>query len=426
MSEAPERVLAARRALEATYGLALEGVSDDQIAATLAAAGVVVDPLDPGWLERVVDRLPVDESWLFRDDELWTWLLDEAGPALLDHASAHSRPLRILSLGCSTGQEAFSLAILFQHLLELRGIPGSAAAEYVSILGIDSSPARIDVARTGQVNAWSVQRARPAWLRGRVTLEDAQSGRHRVDAAVRALCRFEVGNLVTVAGAGNPALGGFDLVLCRNVLIYFRAAEAQRLAAELSSGMDAGALLVFSATEAHLLAGSAKVEPLGPLGAGRILRAPPPQGFLHTPVPGALAPRGPLLRPVRPRRRAHARPAPGPAVPAPTPRARPAGADAVAAHLREALEHAGAGRTGDALREARAALFHEPGDLFSRMLLGQQLVTVDAVRGREVLRELLATATRLPADSSVPGADGLSVGQLATAVRLLLSKAEVG
>jgi predicted Zn-dependent protease len=89
-----------------------------------------------------------------------------------------------------------------------------------------------------------------------------------------------------------------------------------------------------------------------------------------------------------------------------------------------ALEHAHAGRTEDALREARAALFHDPEHLYSRMLVGQHLVEVDSSRGREVLRALLESASALPADAEVPCADGLSVGQLAEAVKLLLARQE--
>ncbi|MGB8931528.1 MAG: CheR family methyltransferase, partial [Anaeromyxobacteraceae bacterium] len=259
MAPGAELVAATRRSLEAVFGLALEGLTGDQIASAIAAAlqaGAPEDAADPAWLARVLDRLPIDESWLFRDDELWTWLRDEAGPALLDRALALGSPIRILSLGCSSGQEPFSLGILFQGILERAGIPGSAAAAYVTVTGIDSSPARVEQARTGIVNGWSVHRSRADWLRGRVALEDPQTGRHRIDPAVRALCRFEVGNLLELVAQGNAALGGFDLVLCRNVLIYFRPAEAERIAAELAGALDRGALLAFSAAEAHLLGAS--------------------------------------------------------------------------------------------------------------------------------------------------------------------------
>ncbi len=410
MSLAPLLVAATRRQLEATYGLALEGVGDEQVAAAIAAAapGPACDPADPLFLSRVVDRLPIDESWLFREDGLWEWLRDTCGPALLDAGLAAARPVRILSLGCSGGQEPFSLAILFQGLLEQAGLPGSAAAARVHVLGLDSSPARIEAARSGVVPAWSVQRARQEWLRGRVVPDDPAGARWRVDPTVRAMCRFDVGNLVTVAGRGAAALGGFDLVLCRHVLIYFRPAEAERLAAALAGGLDPGAVLVFSAAEAHLLAPGG-LAPLGHLGAGRL-------GSAFAAPPGRQGGGGP--RGAAPRRRGAGAARPAYRAPA----ARTPRKEAVAGHVRVALEHAHAGRQADALREVRAALFHDPRDLYSRLLLGQRLLGVDDRRAREVLRDLLDSAAELPPDAEVPCAEGLCVGQLTAAARLILSR----
>ena len=411
MSPGPEIVAATRRHLEAAYGLALEGLTVDQIVSAVGAAAVADAPADAGdprWLARVLDRLPIDESWLFRDDELWTWLRDDAGPALLDRALALGRPVRILSLGCSSGQEPFSLAILFQGLLERSGIPGAAAAAYVGITGVDSSPARVELARSGVVNGWSVQRCRADWLRGRVALEDPQTGRHRIDPTVRAMCRFEVGNIVDLVGRGNAALGGFDLVLCRNVLIYFRAAEAERIAADLARALDRGTLLAFSAAEAHLLAASGTVEPVGQLGAGRAGtgRPGPPQGDT-SPRAGRAGRAGGA--PGARHRAARPRPA----------QARPS-TEAASEHIRVAVGHARAGRSFEALRAARAALFHDPHQLFPRLLVAEQLIAIDLARGQEMLRELLEHAARLPQEAAVPLADGLSVGQLAHAARLLL------
>jgi hypothetical protein len=220
------------------------------------------------------------------------------------------------------------------------------------------------------------------------------------------MCRFEVGTVVDVAERGGAALGGFDLVLCRHVLIYFRAAEAERVAARLAAGLDRGAVIVFSAAEAHLLAPG--VEPLAHLGAGR------------AGGPGAAAAERP--RPGLPRRRAAPRRAVSRAA---APRLEVAAAgrrDVVAAHVRGALEHAHAGRHEDALREVRAALFHDPRDLYARLLLGQRLLGVDERRAREVLHDLLDSAAGLPADAEVPFADGLCVGQLTAAARLILSR----
>ncbi|BDG01087.1 CheR family methyltransferase [Anaeromyxobacter oryzae] len=402
---------AARRALEAAYGLALEGLSDDQIATAVAGAGPAADPADPAYLARVVDRLPIDESWLFRDDGLWEWLRDEAGPDLLDRAAAAGRPVRILSLGCSSGQEPFSAALLFLDLLERRGIPASAATAFVRIVGVDPSPARVEAARAAMVPGWSVQRCRPEWLRGRVRLDDPLTGRHRIDPAAAALCRFDVGNLLDLAASGNASLGGHDLVFCRNVLIYFRAAEAERAAVSLAQGLDRGALLVVSAPEAHLLAAGG-LEAAGHLGAGRAPAASP----TRAPRPR----RRPVARVAGPHPRARTVASQGPAIAAPDARS----GEEIAAHLHAALQHAGAGRTAEALRAARAALFHDPRHLYARLLLGQVLLPVDGPRGREVLRELLDAAERLPPDQAVPCAEGLSAAQLAAAARVLLQGPE--
>jgi chemotaxis methyl-accepting protein methylase len=402
---------ATRAALEAIYGLALEGLGDEQIESAVygAASASMADARDPAYLQRVVDRLPIDESWLFRDDTLWEWLRDKAGPSLLDAAAMAGRPVRVLSLGCSSGQEPFTAAMLFQDLLERIGLPPSATSAYVQVVGIDSSPFRVEAARSGLVPSWSVQRCREGWLRGRVAPEPATLARYRISASVLAACRFELGNIVDVAARGNGALGGYDLVLCRNVLIYFRPAEAIRLAGQLARGLDPGAYLAFSAAEAHLIDTEA-LDLGGQLGVGRSRPRNAP-------------------RPVRGRRPARkARPSgAGPAcpvlreVPAPPPQDRD---NAVAAHLERALRHAQDGHAMEALREVRAALLHDPRHLYSRLLLGQQLIPVDERRGREVLQELIDTAGQLPPDEAVPCADGLSVGQLTAAARILLSRRE--
>jgi chemotaxis protein methyltransferase CheR len=413
-----EPLLAATRAvLETSYGLALEGLNEDQLRAAVYAAAAVgmADPHDPVFVARVIDRLPIDESWLFRDDGLWEWLRDVAGPDLLQRASTSGRKVRILSLGCSAGQEPFTVAMTFQSVLEGMGLPPSAGATYVEVTGLDSSPARIEAARSGLLSSWSVQRCRPDWLRARATPEP--DGRHIVAPSVRAMCHFDVGNLVDVAARGNATLGGYDLVLCRNVLIYFRTATAERIARELGGGLDPGAYLIVSASEAHLLVQD-ELEPAGMLG---VARAAPRQTPAQRRLRGRHAPRRPPPAPAPAAVRKVPR-ATGASVatPASSRGAAPVPHATVASHLDEALRHAEAGRRDEALRAARAALVHDPLHLYSRLLLGQQMLTVDGARGREVLRGLLDQASRLPPSDEVPCAEGLSVRQLTDAVRILL------
>jgi chemotaxis methyl-accepting protein methylase len=430
MSEGAARVAAVRRALESSHGLALGGLSDEQIALAVKAAGGLegrAAPDDPALLERVVDRLPIDESWLFRDERLWGWLRDAVLPGVLERSMGEIRAARALSLGCSGGQEAFSVAIVAQALLEAMGIPGSAASSYFEVRGVDSSPARVAQARAGQLSAWSVQRCGAEWLRGRVSPEDAASGRWRVDGSVLSMCRFDVANIVELAARGPGALSGFDLVLCRNVLIYFRAEAGAKLVAALATALDPGAVLVLSPPEAHLLQGVAALEPLAFLGAARAQA--PAAAAARRPARGRRRPpstRGPTWGwPSTPGGTAGAAAA-GPALPAAaaaraeTPA--PVRAAIAARHAEGALAHAAAGRAHEAVREARAACLQDPRHLFSRMVLGRELIAVDAARGREVLRDVLRETDAMPQDAEVPSAPGLSVGQLASAVRLILAR----
>ncbi len=433
---------ALRRALEAAFGLALEGLSDEQVLAAGAGplAGCHPALAPPGALARVVDRLPIDESWLFRDEPLWAWLEADLLPPLVERAVAGVGPVRALSLGCAGGQELFSLAILLQSLFARAGIPPSLAQRCVQLRGLDASPARVAQAAAGAASAWSVRRAPAARLGSRLREVDAAAGRWEVDATVRAMCRFEAGNLLEAAAPGSPVLQGEALVLCRHVLIYFRHAEAAAVVAGLVAALDPGAVLVLSPAEAHLAAGLPGLAPLGQVGAFRRepAAAQPSAARPTAARPTAARPDG--TRPAAERPSAghpgsRARPLLDDA-PRPAPLARlriarraapgwPPTPGEAASHLaRSALVHAAAGRPAEALREARAACFHDPRGLFSRLVLGRELLAVDRGRGRAVLADLLEQAITLPAEAEVPHAPGLSVGQLTAAVRLLMQREE--
>ncbi len=90
----PDRIAAARRALETTYGLSLQSLGEGQLALALALVedGHVLDPSEPASLERILDQLPIDESWLFRDDDLWSWIEDDLGKTLLELWRPDPRP----------------------------------------------------------------------------------------------------------------------------------------------------------------------------------------------------------------------------------------------------------------------------------------------------------------------------------------------
>ena len=150
------------------------------------------------------------------------------------------RPLRIWSAGCATGEEPYTLAML---LLEAgRGQAGD------QVLATDVSARALAAARAGQYGEWSLRRLEPA-LRGRFF---RAAGRGlTVTGEVRSPVEFRRHNLVT----GPPPGDGFDLVVCRNVLIYFTAATAAAVLERLIASLRPGGWLLVAPVETPLLAG---------------------------------------------------------------------------------------------------------------------------------------------------------------------------
>ena len=195
----------------------------DVVAARLAATGVAeaaycqLLEADSGasgdeWKE-LVGRLTVGESYFFRDagqfELLRHWILPE-----LIEARKTSRTLRLWSAGCSTGEEPYSLAILLDMLL-----PDPAGWD-VSIIGTDVNRHAIHSARQGVFSAYALRSLNDDLIKARYFI---QRDRHWIlDEAIRARVRFEYGNLVADSfPVYSTQLHDMDLILCRNVFIYF-------------------------------------------------------------------------------------------------------------------------------------------------------------------------------------------------------------
>ncbi len=163
----------------------------------------------------------VGETYFFRQPDHFQFLHD---------ALCRERPARVSawSAGCATGEEAYSLAATV-----LAALPGAE----VEVLGTDLLERSLLAARAASYGAWSLRPAGP--LLFPLLLEGAP-GAPRVAERVRRVTRFEQGDL-----RGPPPGGPFDLIFCRNVLLYFAPDEAVRAAALLASALAPGGLLVF-------------------------------------------------------------------------------------------------------------------------------------------------------------------------------------
>jgi chemotaxis protein methyltransferase CheR len=177
----------------------------------------------------LVDAAVVCETFFFRHPEQ----LDAVRARLLAPAP-RDRPLSIWSAGCATGEEPYSLAI---GLLEA-GRAGCGDR----ILATDVSARALAGAAAGVYGAWSLRRM-PRRLRE--AYFEGPPGRVSVRAEVRAPVALARHNLVREP----PPAAGFDLVACRNVLIYFDRETARRVAATLAGALAPGGLLALGPVE---------------------------------------------------------------------------------------------------------------------------------------------------------------------------------
>lgn len=168
---------------------------------------ILVMGKEPGLAERVVEALLNNETYFFRDRAPFDLIARHALPRLA-HRRHATKYIRIWSAGCSTGQEVYSLAMMFAES------PEQWRGWTIDILGTDVSSHVVDRARSGLYTQFEVQRGLGInqtirWF------EESEDGWRAIEA-LRKQVRFQVHNLLE----SPPHPGGFDIVLCRNVLLY--------------------------------------------------------------------------------------------------------------------------------------------------------------------------------------------------------------
>lgn len=159
-------------------------------------------------LEILVDRLTTHETYFFREETQLLQFYDVIVPRWIK--TRPRAPLRVWSAGCSTGEEVYSLAIL------LKEHPAMAGYDF-EVVGTDISKGVISKARDGRYMPASFRNAPPN-LRERYFVR-GDDERWSVVPKIRAHCSFGQLNLIDPDRYG--ILGRFDVVFCRNVLIYF-------------------------------------------------------------------------------------------------------------------------------------------------------------------------------------------------------------
>jgi chemotaxis protein methyltransferase CheR len=190
-------------------------------------------------MEEAVERLTTKETYFFRQEYQLRAFQSELLPRLED-ANARGRRLLVWSAGCSTGEEAYTLAALILESGRFEGWD-------VRVIGTDLSKQAVSHARRGVYQASSL-RATSARDKARYFTEQ-EDGFH-VDQSVKKLCQFGQMNLFEV-GRGN-LVGRVDAIFCRNVLIYFDVRSRKRVIDNLYQRLIPGGYLMLGHSESLL------------------------------------------------------------------------------------------------------------------------------------------------------------------------------
>ncbi len=391
------------------------------------AADLLVRLLAVPWTEEetamLARALTVKETYFCRERPAFRALRDVVLPSLVRERDTTGRAIQCWSAACATGEEAYSTAMLFWSALP---VPESWD---VRITATDIDPVALATAEEGRYSPWSFRNVPPGVI-DRFFLREP--GRTRsVAPALRRWVTFGRRNLVTDLPPETPGGRGYDLVICRNVLIYFTPEAIRTVIALLAGALREGGWLVVGITETPFVRDPALVA----VPAEGITLFRKQQGSAPASRPSPIA-AGIRREPLRPRPTARLPPA--------LPRAdTPSGPDeAGSAHryadrgdLATALAAADAalaadpldpgllylraviigeqGRTAEAMEAMRRVVYADPENILALYWLGVWALRVGRrEHGRRSLREARVRCSAHPPGEPVPNGDGLCADRL--------------
>ncbi|MEP9355927.1 CheR family methyltransferase [Xanthobacter sp. KR7-65] len=196
----------------------------------------------PAW-QAVIEAVTIRETSFFRHTHWWDSLTAAAlAPLVAARRRDGSRRLRCLSIGCASGEEPYSLAMILDRLV------GPEPGWRVEIIGVDLCASALDAARAGRFDARSV-REMPAVERARWLRRDGNN--FSVDEELRRRVDFRLFNIAEALTTGAPGPGApADFLLCRNVLIHMEAWLQPLLASHLVGLLAPGGMLAVAPVEA--------------------------------------------------------------------------------------------------------------------------------------------------------------------------------
>ncbi len=206
---------------------------------------------DPAEYARLLDTLTINVTEFFRDSAVWGSLRRNVMPELIERKrESRNRAIRIWSAGCATGEEPYSVTMMLLDML------GAEAPEFaVSVLASDIDPGAIARAKQGVYDK-AKARGIPADYRLRFT-RSVDSTHLAITDEVRDVIRFRKMSLFD-----DIPVKVIDLVLCRNVFIYFDREQQARVLENFNRAMSPGGYLVLGRSEKLSDAASTLLEPV--------------------------------------------------------------------------------------------------------------------------------------------------------------------
>nr|WP_294520064.1 CheR family methyltransferase [uncultured Rhodopila sp.] len=187
----------------------------------------------------VVEAMTTNESFFFRDDKPFAHFRAQALPRLVA-ARPPGATIRVWSAASSSGQEAYSLAMI---VAESRAVLGDRRVE---IIGTDIARDQLTRAREGLYSQFEVQRGLPVQMLMRYFRKEESNW--RINDTIKAMVQFREFNLLS----DLRTLGRFDIVFCRNVLIYFDQPTKARVLGATAGIMPADGILYLGGAETVL------------------------------------------------------------------------------------------------------------------------------------------------------------------------------
>jgi len=184
---------------------------------------------------RVIDAMTTNETFWFRDDRQFNALRQEVLPELLLHKRG---VIRIWSAACSSGQEPYTISLCIEEMQKTQALKGS-----VQIVGTDISESILNEARRAMYSDLDIKRGLDAHLQASY-FTHCEKG-YQLKSEVMRRVRFQQLNLLQPF----THLGRFDIIFCRNVLIYFSDKVKRDILQRMLDMLEPGGTLFLSSTE---------------------------------------------------------------------------------------------------------------------------------------------------------------------------------